>query len=111
MRAGSWKANTFRAGGAGCIDEVDRVYTVAAAALGVIEDVVEDSHATEIIVFTDLVRLIPKLGHKKLATGVGRLRGLVPARSAARDGMSCAPAPRMTPFGCGVLPLPAFPAV
>ena len=32
--------------------------------------------------------------------------------SGCRDGvMICAPAPRMTPSGCGLLPLPALPAV
>jgi hypothetical protein len=46
----------------------------------------------------------------KLPTGVGG-PGFCADPGWPEGVISCAPAPRMTPFGCGVLPFPAFPEV
>ena len=60
--AGRGQADAVGAGGAGGVDEVDGVDAVAAAALGVVENVVEDGHAAEVVVLADLVGLVAKLG-------------------------------------------------
>ena len=57
-----------------------------------------------------LSALSPSWVMLKLPTGVG-LPGFC-SDSGSPDGViSCAPAPRMIPFGCGLPPFPALPAV
>jgi hypothetical protein len=55
-----------------CVDEVDGVDAVAATALGVIEDVVEDGHAAEVVIFADLVGLLAELGDGEAGDRSGR---------------------------------------
>ena len=58
-----------------------------------------------------LSALSPSWVTLKLPTGVGVPGLLEPLRARAGGDMICAPAPRMTPSGCGLPPLPALPAV
>jgi hypothetical protein len=53
------------------IDEIDRVDTVAAAALGGIHDVIEDREPAEVGVLADLVRRVAKLRDVEAADGRG----------------------------------------
>jgi hypothetical protein len=57
-----------------------------------------------------LSALSPSWATLKLPTGVG-VPGVWSASGSLDGVMICAPAPRMTPAGCGLLPLPALPAV
>ena len=61
--AGDGKSNAVGACRASGVEEVDGVHSVAAAALGEVEDVVEYGDAAEVIVFADFVSLVAELGN------------------------------------------------
>ena len=75
--AGRGQANAVGAGGAGGVDEVDGVDPVTAGALGVVENVVEDGHAAEVVVLAHLVSLVAKLGDGEAGQGRGRAGRLI----------------------------------
>jgi hypothetical protein len=71
-------ADSIGAGFSRGVQEVDGVHAIAAAALGVVQHVVEDGQAAEVIVFADLVRLgLGQLGHRKAAYRRGQARSLL----------------------------------
>ena len=101
--------HAVRARRAGRVDEVHGVDAVAAAALRVVQDVVVDADPAEVVVLANLVCRIDWVT-LKLPTGVGA-PGLC-AASGVKVGVAiCAPAPITMPAGCGLPPLPAFPAM
>lgn len=107
-RARCGKTDAIRVGAdrAGAIYEVHRIDAVTAAAFGVVNNVVEDGQAAEIIVFTDFIRRISQLRDVETSQRVG-----VPtlcSLSGFFDGVRIwAPAATITPAGCGLPPLPA----
>ena len=80
------RAGERRAGGieARRVDEVDGIDAVAAAALGHIDDVVEDGEAAEVCVLADLVRLQTELGDAEASDRCRIARGLVDQRRYGR---------------------------
>ena len=71
------QADAVRAGGAGGVEEVHGVDAVAAAALGVVQHVVVERQAAEVVVLADLVRLVAQLGDVEAADRGGLARRLV----------------------------------
>jgi hypothetical protein len=64
------------AGGPGGVEEIDGVDTVAAAALGEIQDIVVNGQGVEVGVLADLVGRVAELGDVEAADRGGRAGGL-----------------------------------
>src|SRR6202020_786264 len=77
LRPRDRKADAVRARGAGGVEEVDGVDAVAAAALGVVEHVVVQREAAEVVVLADLVRFVAELGDVEAADRGGLTGRLV----------------------------------
>ena len=75
-RAGDRQPDAVRAGRPGRVEEVHGVDAVTAAALGVVEHVVVERQAAEVVVLADLVRLVAELGDVERADGGGLARRL-----------------------------------
>lgn len=90
--------------------KIDGINPVTSAALRVVDNVVEDSKSTEVVIFSNLVGLAPKLSNVE-APQRGGISGICATSALFSGSMNWAPAPMMMPSGCGLVPLSALPAV
>jgi hypothetical protein len=83
-------AYALRASGAGRVNEVNGVNTIATASLGEVDDVVEDGQAAKVVVLADLVGFVTELGDGNAGERRGRFGCLEAFGSGRRLDELCA---------------------